>query len=71
MKSKTYKYFVSFTCEHEGILKYGNVTVAYGEPVDTEDMIDRVQRDVANCIDCEPKNVATLFFKRIKNDRTA
>lgn len=61
--TKVYKYYISFA-KRDG---FGACFLTYGEPVDTQAMIERVQKDlkVLTGGDC-----CILYTKRIKGDRT-
>jgi len=60
--TKVYKYYVSFA-KQDG---FGSCYLEYGEPVDTQVMIDRVQKDLKVWTDMD---CCILCIKRIKGDR--
>ena len=71
MRKKTYRYFVSFAYDvigNENGKDVSDAVFVYDEPLDTQDMLDKVKRDIATSIKgCS--GITILFFKRIKDNR--
>lgn len=73
MKKKTYRYFVSFVYFEANMARerHANTMLVYDEPLDTQDMIYKAERDIKRLIDMSDNGyVHILFFKRIKENRT-
>lgn len=65
---KTYRYFVSFEASGYDKRIFGNTIMAYDEPLDTQDMLNRATKDIKNNISDCYEVVIILFWKRIKDN---
>lgn len=69
MKTKTYLYHVSYSYQNEKGVNIADNYIKYGEPMDTQDMIERARRDLAIIKNCNANELVIISFKRIKNNR--
>lgn len=70
MIKKQYKYFVSFGYKKDGVVNSADCYCLYDEPIDTQEMIERLRRDIAVMKGIEDLRFINIkFFKRIRKDR--
>lgn len=67
MKKKIYRYFVVFCSRAMGDTRFEHIFMLYNEPLDTQAMIERAERDIKRVN--SDNTVKIVFFKRIKDDR--